>query len=600
MALTSDEAATKAAAPVGLRRQLDVMLPAFLTSPVRNTIVYVALAALFVIAAMAAGQVILNRWYQPFYDAIERRDLPAFFDQLMIFAVIASGLLVLNVSQTWLNQRMRLKLREGLTLDLIGEWLEPRRAFRIAKAGDIGVNPDQRMQQDAGHLADLTTDLGFGLLQSSVLLASFVGVLWSLSSGFVFNIGGRSFEIPGYMVWAALIYTGTASWLSWLVGRRLIGLNSERYAREADLRFSMMRVNENIDAITLAAGEAEERRRLRLDLATLLDAVRGIFRAQINLAWVTSGYGWVTVVAPILVASPIYFAGDLTFGGLMMAVGAFNQVHTSLRWFIDNIGVIADWRATLMRVSVFRIALVGTDVLHDKEKRIEFAVNDAEALTFDHLEIASPGGCSKLVDQHVEIGAGERVTVTGDPNAGKTLFFRMLAGLWPWGSGRVGMPASGSMFFVPRVPYFPPGRLRDVLSYPQADSTFADADLAAALTRVGLDRLAGSLERSARWDRELNEDEQRLLALARVRLHRPRWVIVDEVFDALGSEASRRALSIFQEELRGTAVVGIGRADRSGHFFTRVIHIEKDMQGRKLKPIRLPDGDRRMPVAAQG
>jgi putative ATP-binding cassette transporter len=528
MALTSGEAATKAAS-VGLRRQLDVMMSAFFASPVRNTIISASVAAFLVIAALAVGQVILNRWYQPFYDAIERRDLPAFFDQLSVFAMIASGLLVLNVSQTWLNQRMRLKLREGLTLDLIGEWLQPRRAFRIAKAGDIGVNPDQRMQQDAGHLADLTTDLGFGLLQSSVLLASFVGVLWSLSSGFVFHIGDRSFEIPGYMVWAALIYTGTASCLSWLVGRPLIGLNSERYAREADLRFSMVRVNENIDAISLAAGEAGERRRLQLDLATLLDAIRGIFRAQINLAWVTSGYGWVTVVAPILVASPVYFAGDMTFGGLMMAVGAFNQVHTSLRWFIDNINAIADWRATLLRVAVFRMALVGTDVLHDNEIRIDFAANDDETLTFDDLEIASPGGCSKLVERRVEIGPGERVVVTGDPNAGKTLFFRMLAGLWPWGRGRVGMPASGSVVFVPRIPYFPPGKLRDVLSYPRPESAFSDPELAAALTRVGLDRLAGSLDRHARWDRELSEEEQRLLALSRIRLHRPRWVVVDEV-----------------------------------------------------------------------
>lgn len=599
MAQKNGEAASKAAEPVGLRRQLDVMVPAFYTSPVRNVIIWVAVGALIVVGATAVGQVILNRWYEPFYDSLERRNLPAFFDQLVMFVFIASGLLVLNICQTWLNQRMRLKLREGLTLDLIGQWLQPRRAFRIANAGDIGVNPDQRMQQDAGHLADLSTDLGFGLLQSSILLASFVGVLWSLSADFVFHVGGRSFEIPGYMVWAALLYTGTASCLSWLVGRPLIGLNSERYAREADLRFSMMRVNENIDAITLAGGEAGERRRLELDLATLLDAIRGIFRAQINLTWVTSGYGWVTVVAPILVASPVYFAGDLTFGGLMMAVGAFNQVHTSLRWFIDNIGAIADWRATLLRVAVFRIALVETDILHDKEKRIEFVVNDAEKLTFDDLEIAAPGGCSRLAEPHVEIAAGERITVTGDPNAGKTLFFRMLAGLWPWGGGRVGLPAGVSIAYVPRTPYFPPGRLRDVLSYPHPDQTFTDAKLSAALVRVGLDRLSASLDREARWDRELSEDEQRLLALARVKLHKPRWIVIDEALDAVGGEALKRALAIFDDELRDAAVINIGRVNKNGGFFTRVLHIVKDTHGRTLKPLKLQDGKHPMPAAAE-
>lgn len=218
----------------------------------------------------------------------------------------------------------------------------------------------------------------------------------------------------------------------------------------------------------------------------------------------------------------------------------------------------------MLRVAVFRMALVGTDALHDKEKRIDFALNDGETLTFDDLEIESPGGCSKLVERRVEIGPGERVAVTGDPNAGKTLFFRMLAGLWPWGSGRVGMPASGSVVFVPRILYFPPGRLRDVLSYPQPDSAFGDPELAAALTRVGLDRLAGSLDQHARWDRELSEEEQRLLALARIRLHRPRWVIVDEVFDTMGGGTLKRALSIFEDELRDTAVVKIGQAQTYG------------------------------------
>jgi len=270
-----------------------------------------------------------------------------------------------------------------VTRDLIGEWTKPARAFRLTNAGAIGVNPDQRMQQDAGHLSDLSTDLGVGLLQASILLASFIGVLWSLSSGFVFHYGEKTIAIPGYMVWAAFIYAGTASWLSWLVGRPLIRLNSDRYAREAELRSSMVRVNEHIDAIALERGETGEKRRLELDLQTLLNAIRGIFRAQINLAWVTDTYGWITVVAPILVASPVYFAGDISFGGLMMAVGAFNQVHSSLRWFVNNIGGIADWRATLMRVADFRMALREADVLHGDEKRIDFAVNASNIMRRD-------------------------------------------------------------------------------------------------------------------------------------------------------------------------------------------------------------------------
>ena len=409
------EAPAPAADEESFRDQLSMMGQAFMMSPLRNTLFALGGGMLAIILATALGQILLNRWNQPFYDALQRRDLSAFMHQLLVFAEIAGGLLLVNVTQTWISQMLHLKLREGLTRDLIGEWMRPRRAFRLANAGAIGVNPDQRLHEDAHHLADLSASLGIGLLQSTILLLSFVGVLWSLSSGFVFHVWGHDFVIPGYMVWAAVIYAGTASWVSWLVGRPLVRLNGDLYAREAELRFSLMRVNEHVDAISLAGGEQDERRRLELDLASVITASRRIISAIIRLTWVTSGYGWVTVVAPIVIAAPVYFAGDMSFGGLMMAVGAFNQVHAALRWFVDNIGGIADWRATLLRVAAFRSAMLKVDELHDVEKRIAFTQVEAGHLTLDNIEVASPAGCTRLADAHIDIGPGERVVVTGDP-----------------------------------------------------------------------------------------------------------------------------------------------------------------------------------------
>jgi putative ATP-binding cassette transporter len=584
--------ARPAATPVetSLRDQVATIRRALVGSPVRGALLWMSIGIMVVIVATSIGQVLLNRWNQPFYDALARRDMAAFLHQLLVFAAIAGGLLVLNIGQTWLNQMMRLKLRKALTLDLIDEWMRPARAFRLANAGAIGVNPDQRMQQDAAHLSDLSIDLGVGLLQSFILLASFVGVLWELSSGFVFHIGGTSLAIPGYMVWAAFLYAGTASWLSWLVGRPLIRFNSDRYTREAELRSSMVRVNENVDAIALAHGEVDARRRLELDLGTVLGAMRRIYTAQINLSWVTDTYGWITVVAPILVASPVYFAGDISFGGLMMAVGAFNQVHSSLRWFINNIGSIADWRATLMRVADFRLALDETDVLHSKERRIEFGENKNGSLTFEALQVASPDGCTKLAEQHVEIRPGERVMITGDPGAGKTLFFRAIAGLWPWGTGRIGMPAGETPVFVSRTPYFPLGTLREVLDHPYGAAAVSDADIQAVLAEVGLERLSTSLDRSARWEHELGDDEQRMLAFARLGLQRPKWVIIDEALDTFDGVSLRRVLSMMGTRLAGAGILNIGRGQHNNQFFPRALTIVKDTGAPALKPARVRAG----------
>jgi putative ATP-binding cassette transporter len=344
------------AAHAGLVPQLTMMIEALWGSPVRNRLFALAAGLCLVIGATAYGQIQLNSWNQPFYDALSRRDLPAFFHQLGVFGLIAGVLLVLNVAQRWLNEMTKLRLRQGLVHDLVREWMSPRRAFRLANAGPIGVNPDQRMHEDARHLTELSTDLGVGLLQATILLLTFIGVLWELSSGFAFHIGGRDISIPGYMVWSAIFYAGSASLLSYWIGRRLIDQNSDRYAREADLRFSLMRVNEHIDAISLAGGEADEARRIGVDLDAVLAANRRLVTGLTRLTWVTAGYGWFSLVAPILVAAPVYFAGNLSFGGLMVAVGAFNQVQSSLRWFVDNFSTIADWRATLLRVASFRRA----------------------------------------------------------------------------------------------------------------------------------------------------------------------------------------------------------------------------------------------------
>jgi len=589
----SDEIASSRLVP-----QVGMMLEAFWASPVRNTLLWLGGLIFLVIVTTAYGQIRLNRWNEPFYDALARRDVHEFLMQLWVFGVIAGALLVLNVFQRWLTETIKLKLREGLTRDLVDLWMLPGRAFRLASAGPIGVNPDQRMHEDTRRLTELSADLGIGLLQAAILLVTFVSVLWTLSADFAFHIAGRVVPIPGYMVWAGVLYAGSASLLSYWVGRNLIGRNAERYAREADLRFSLVRVNEHIDAISLAGGEAEEARRIKLNLAAVLAATRGLVIGHTNLTWVTAGYGWLTIVAPILVAAPLYFSSSLTFGGLMMAAGAFIQVQSSLRWFVDNFGTIADWRATLLRVASFRRAVLMSGALHDDSGRLAFQEGAPDALRLDNLEIASPAGCTMLDDRKVEVKAGEHVLVVGEPGVGKTLLFRALAGLWPWGAGCIARPSGEPVFFVPRRPYLPPGTLREVLAYPRSVEDFAAHRFIDSLERMGLGRLTPMLDRTSAWDRELNWDAQQSLMLARLLIHEPRWVVIDEVLDAIDGETRTRALDILSRDLKDAAIIHIGRGKRVGPTFTRFFHLINDPESRRLvreKPADLFPGT---PVAA--
>ena len=560
------------------------MASVFWTSRQRNRLLMMAAALIAVVGATAYVQVKLNAWNRPFYNALTRKDLPAFVEQIGVFAVLAGILLVLNVAQTWLNQRSKIVLREGLVNDLLNQWLSPRRAFRLSNSGTMGANPDQRLQADAQHLTDLTTELGIGLLQSTLLLLLFIGVLWGLSRGMFLPFAGHKFAPPGYMVWCALLYAGAASYLSWRVGRPLIALDADHYAREAELRFGLVRVSEEIEGITLYGGEADEKRRLDAIFEAVLDISRRIVGAVTRLTWVTAGYGWFTIVAPILVAAPGYLSSDMTFGELMMLVGAFNQVQTSLRWFVDNFSSIADWRATLLRVASFRKTILTMDKLGLTASRIAFDESDGASIRIDDLHVATPAGCVMLSETDLELKPGEHVLIVGERGAGKTLLFRAIVGLWPWGSGHITRPARQSIAFIPTHAYIPPGVLRSSITYPRAADAANDAAIAKALAGVGLDRLKPMLGKAGRWDRELNDDEKQRIAFARVILQSPRWVVIDNALDLVDPVSRQRIEAVFTGTLVDVGVINIGKAQNDSGFFTRTVHLVRDPNGPTFKP----------------
>jgi putative ATP-binding cassette transporter len=573
---TTRSAAEAKTTHLGFLRQLSLMIRAISNSPVGGKIVILLVVLVVVIVATAYGQIRLNSWNRPFYDALSRRDFRDFLFQLGVFFVIAGCILALNVLQRWLGEMLQVRLREGLVGSLLRDWMAPRRAFWLANSGTMGVNPDQRIHEDARKLCELSASLGIGLFQASILFGTFAGILWGLSRNFSIHIEDRDYLIPGFMLWAAIVYASAGSLISYWVGRGLINRNAERYAREADLRFSLVRVNEHVDAIALAAGEQDERRRIERRLTDALRATRRIVWGHTNLEWVTAGFGWITIVAPILVAAPLYFSGKVSFGGMMMAAGAFTQAESSLRWFIDNFSVIADWRATLLRVANFRQAVITTDEPRGFESRIVYEEGDPGRIRIENLHSVSSAHADMLKEPKVVIEAGARVLVLGAPGTGKTQLFRVMAGLWPWGSGRIIRPRGEQISYLPRgTPYLPRGSLREVLAYPAKAESYGAHDFARALYRLGLERLAPLLDETRRWDRELSQDEQLCLVFARMLIQTPPWVLIDGTFGLLDDDVLELVIDIFTKELKATGIIHIGGPGEAHDLFSANLHLIK-------------------------
>ncbi len=528
---------------------------------------------------LVAMNVLNSFWGREFFNSLQNKDQEAFINLLLFwhrgetgllpgFVWIAAVFILVAVYQLYLRMALQIRWRRWLTRYYLDNWMDARAYYRVALTDPGTDNPDQRIAEDIRAFVDDTLVLGFGMLRNVVTLVSFVAVLWSLSGAMtLFGI-----SIPGYLVWVALVYSILGTAFAHWIGRRLIPLNFNQQKVEADFRFALVRLRENTEGVALYGGEAEEKAGLVRRFNALVGNWWSIMVATKQLTFFTAGFNQVANIFPYVVASPAYFSGAVPLGVLSQTASSFGEVQGALSWFVDNYRSVAEWRATVTRLSGFRSALASAHA--EQAGGVHAVPEEGATLRLEGVTLALPDGRVLLADATAEIAPGEKVLISGPSGSGKSTLFRAIAGIWPFGSGTVHVPAAGHVLFLPQRAYLPLGSLRHALCYPRGEDRFTEAEILAVLSDCGLGHLAPRLDEEDAWDRRLSGGEQQRVALARALLLKPDWLFLDEATASLDPEAETRFYELLRERLPGTALISIAHRPSVAQFHDRALRVQ--------------------------
>ena len=535
------------------------------------------LAAVIAIELSIVGLLVLfNAWNARFYNALQDRNWDAFVYQLGYFCVLATAFVLLNVYQLYLNQWLQIRWRRWLTSSYLDHWLAGANHYRMQLLGDAADNPDQRIAEDIKQFIELTLGIGLKLLNACVTLASFMLILWTLSAAAPLHLFGMGFSIPGYLLWAALIYACIGTTLTHLIGRALIALNFQQQRYEADFRFNLVRVRENSEQIALLDGERAERERLLMRFGNVVANWLAIMTRQKKLTFFTASYKQAAVVFPFIMVSPAYFANAVQLGGLMQTANAFGQVQDALSVFVEIYRNLAEWRAVIERLNGFDQSVMAARALAMTPPAIAVKPSEDAGVSFKELAVRLPNGVPLVNASDIAIEPGERVLVSGPSGSGKSTLFRALAGVWPFGAGTIVVPKNAKLMILPQRPYFPIAPLAAAIAYPAEPGTFDVTKVADLITAVGLPALASRIEEEAHWNRMLSPGEQQRLGLARAILHAPDYLFLDEATASLDEPSEAALYRLLEQRLGKATIVSIGHRSTLAAFHRRRLSFTRD------------------------
>lgn len=517
--------------------------------------------------------VLINSWNNSFYSALQNYQTEKIFDELIRFSWLAAVYIILSVYSYYLQQTLVLHWRRWLTVRFLDIWLKNKTYYQLQMFGKDTDNPDQRISEDVRLFVEMTLSFGIGILRSLCTFISFVFILYQLSGALQFEAFGRQWVIEGYLFWAALVYSVIGTWITHIVGRKLVKLNFIQQRYEADFRFSMIRLRESAESVAFYKGENKESGIFKGYFTVLLDNFWRIVNKQKQLVWLNSGYSQIAIIFPFVAAMNRYLAREITLGGLMQVSSAFGSVQGALSYFIDMYTSIAQWQAVVMRLTCFGRHMHEVSAEAEKFNLERFTIS--RDLRIEDMQIDLPDGSPLIENINFVLHPGKNVLIKGLSGAGKSTLLRAIAGIWPFVDGKIDIPEAKELMFIPQKPYLPLGTLRETLLYP-GNKKISDAELIRTMELCRIGYLKDRLDTAADWSHVLSVGEQQRLAFVRAHLQRPVWLFLDEATSALDEETEALMYMRLRELLSETTVVSVGHRSTLNRFHALRLYIDKN------------------------